>query len=63
MWYVPGFPRPRFPSYSLRLVDFLDHATRLIILQPVGGGWVFIHRLLQEHLAAGYEPRCRRGRG
>jgi len=37
---------------SWRLVPFLDHATRLIILQPVGGGWVFIHHLLQEHLAA-----------
>ena len=36
----------------LDLVRFLDHAAQLIILTPVGGGWVFIHRLLQEHLAA-----------
>lgn len=36
----------------LRLIGFLNHATRLTLLQRVGGGWVFIHRLLQEHLAA-----------
>lgn len=36
----------------LDLVPFLDHAVRLIILTRVGGGWVFIHWLLLEHLAA-----------
>jgi hypothetical protein len=35
----------------LNLAGFLDHATRLIILRRVGGGWVFLHRLLQEHMA------------
>jgi len=41
----------------LRLAAFLDHGVRLILLQRVGGGWVFIHRLLQEHLAATAPPR------
>jgi hypothetical protein len=35
-----------------RLVRFLDHASDLIFLQKVGGGYIFIHRLLLEHFAA-----------
>ena len=30
---------------------FLDHASRLSILQRVGGGYIFVHRLLLEHFA------------
>jgi hypothetical protein len=30
---------------------FLDYASRLILLQKVGGGYIFIHRLLQEHFS------------
>ncbi|GAB4295614.1 MAG: hypothetical protein Fur0025_32810 [Oscillatoriaceae cyanobacterium] len=30
---------------------FLDRATELIFLQKVGGGYIFIHRLLLEHFA------------
>jgi hypothetical protein len=30
---------------------FLDYTTRLIFLQKVGGGYIFIHRLLLEHFA------------
>ncbi len=30
---------------------FLDHATTLIFMQKVGGGYIFIHRLLLEHFA------------
>ncbi|MEC4894331.1 MAG: protein kinase [Oscillatoria sp. PMC 1051.18] len=30
---------------------FLDYATERIFLQKVGGGYIFIHRLLLEHLA------------
>ncbi|NEQ74959.1 MAG: NACHT domain-containing protein [Okeania sp. SIO2C9] len=30
---------------------FLDYATKLIFLQKVGGGYIFIHRLLLEHFA------------
>lgn len=31
---------------------FLDYATQLIFMQKVGGGYIFIHRLLLEHFAA-----------
>jgi serine/threonine protein kinase len=31
--------------------NFLDYATDLIFLQKVGGGYIFIHRLLLEHFA------------
>jgi len=30
---------------------FLDYAANLVFLQKVGGGYIFIHRLLQEHFA------------
>ena len=30
---------------------FLDYATQLIFLQKVGGGYIFIHRMLLEHFA------------
>ncbi|MBP0020710.1 MAG: protein kinase [Cyanobacteria bacterium SBLK] len=30
---------------------FLDYATQLIFMQKVGGGYIFIHRLLLEHFA------------
>jgi hypothetical protein len=31
---------------------FLDYAVDRIFLQKVGGGYIFIHRLLMEHFAA-----------
>ena len=33
-------------------VRFFDYATERILLQKVGGGYIFIHRLLLEHFAA-----------
>jgi hypothetical protein len=30
---------------------FLDEAANRVILNKVGGGYMFIHRLLQEHFA------------
>ena len=33
------------------LIAFLNHAARNVLLYKVGGGYIFIHRLLQEHLA------------
>jgi len=30
---------------------FLDYATEHIFLQKVGGGYIFIHRMLMEHFA------------
>jgi len=38
-----------------RLVPFLDHCVDLIFLRRVGGGYIFIHRLLMEHFADMYE--------
>jgi hypothetical protein len=35
----------------LRLVNFLDYATELLFLHKVGGGYIFIHRMLMEHFA------------
>lgn len=34
-----------------RLVRFLNHCVDRILLRRVGGGYIFIHRLLQEHFA------------
>ena len=60
-----GFPA--LQHYCLRLslyleggipwnyVRFLDYASRLILLQKVGSGYVFIHRLLLEHMADRYD--------
>jgi hypothetical protein len=30
-------------------ITFLDHAAGLVFLHKVGGGYIFIHRLLQEY--------------
>ena len=30
---------------------FLDYATERLFLQKVGGGYIFIHRMLLEHFA------------
>jgi DNA polymerase III delta prime subunit len=35
-----------------RLVPFLDHCVDRIFLRRVGGGYIFVHRLLMEHFAA-----------
>ena len=34
-----------------KFVDFLDHCARLILLKKVGGGYIFIHRMLLEYFA------------
>lgn len=34
-----------------RMVAFLDHCTERVLLRRVGGGYVFIHRLLLEYIA------------
>lgn len=36
----------------LRYAAFLDHAAGHVLLRRVGGGWVFIHRLLLDYFAA-----------
>jgi hypothetical protein len=35
-------------------IPFLDHCVDLIFLRRVGGGYIFVHRLLMEHFAAMY---------
>jgi len=35
----------------LNYAKFLDYAAQLVFLQKVGGGYIFIHRLLTEHFA------------
>jgi hypothetical protein len=34
-----------------KFVNFLDHCARLILLKKVGGGYIFIHRMLLEYFA------------
>lgn len=41
-------------SAPWRYVAFLDYAAERIFLRKVGGGYIFIHRLLQEYFAARY---------
>jgi DNA polymerase III delta prime subunit len=36
-------------------VRFLNYCTKLIFLQRVGGGYIFIHRLMLEHFATHYD--------
>ena len=38
-------------NLPFRLVPFLDHCVDLIFLRRVGGGYIFVHRLLMEHFA------------
>src|SRR5262249_53658428 len=39
-------------SYTpLNFIKFLDHCARLILLKKVGGGYIFIHRMLLEYFA------------
>ena len=33
------------------LEAFLDYAADLILLRKIGGGYIFIHRLVMEHIA------------
>jgi hypothetical protein len=40
-----------------RLIPFLDYCVDLIFLRQVGGGYIFVHRLLMEHFAAMYSER------
>ncbi|MEO0836826.1 MAG: hypothetical protein AAFY16_12815, partial [Cyanobacteria bacterium J06642_3] len=55
--------KPVIQHFSLRLIlwingfipwnyaHFLDYATHRTFLQKVGGGYIFIHRMLLEHFA------------
>jgi DNA polymerase III delta prime subunit len=41
----------------LNFSHFLNNCNKLIFLQRVGGGYIFIHRLLLEHFASLYESK------
>jgi len=42
------------PSPFWKLVPFLDYCVDLIFLRRVGGGYIFVHRMLMEHFAEMY---------
>jgi eukaryotic-like serine/threonine-protein kinase len=42
----------RNATLPLRLVPFLDYCADRIFLRKVGGGYIFVHRLLMEHFAS-----------
>jgi hypothetical protein len=35
----------------IKFIPFLDYCTKLILLKKVGGGYIFIHRMLLEYFA------------
>jgi hypothetical protein len=50
--YVLRFLLWRAGSVPWRYVPFLDYAAECILLRKVGGGYIFIHRLLLEYFAS-----------
>jgi eukaryotic-like serine/threonine-protein kinase len=51
-YYTLRFVLSRNGSLPLRLVPFLDSCVDRIFLRRVGGGYIFVHRLLMEHFAS-----------
>jgi hypothetical protein len=49
--YAVRFILSRNNILPWKLVSFLDHCVDLIFLRRVGGGYIFVHRLLMEHFA------------
>jgi hypothetical protein len=43
------------------IIAFCDDCAARALLRRVGGGWIFAHRLLLEHLASQYQPEARNG--
>ena len=42
----------RLSGYTpFQFIKFLDHCAKLILLKKVGGGYIFIHRMLLEYFA------------
>ncbi|MCV6638419.1 MAG: NACHT domain-containing protein [Thiotrichaceae bacterium] len=46
-----------FKTFPFKAVPLLEHCTKLILLRRVGGGYIFIHRLLLEHFAQKYRDK------
>lgn len=47
----------KFGIYPDNDVDFLNFATNLTFFHKVGGGYIFIHRMLMEHFAAMWDEK------
>ena len=45
----------RSSSIPWNYVKFLDYTAERILLRKVGGGYIFVHRMLLEHFAARYD--------
>ncbi len=41
--------------FPWNLIHFLDYAAERIFLRKVGGGYIFVHRMLQDYFASLYE--------
>jgi predicted lipid-binding transport protein (Tim44 family) len=52
----------RTGTAPLNYVPFLDYAAERIFLRRVGGGYIFIHRMLMEYFAS-LEPKQRKDEG
>jgi hypothetical protein len=48
-------------STPFRFIPFLDHCAKLILLKKVGGGYIFIHRILLEYFA-GLSPEAKKAK-
>jgi hypothetical protein len=46
----------RHKDLPWNVIGFLDHAADLVFLRKVGGGYIFIHRLLQQYFASLHPP-------
>jgi MFS family permease len=49
--YISRWLLFRSGNLPWKLVDFLNYCTERIFLHKVGGGYIFIHRMLMEHFA------------
>jgi hypothetical protein len=50
--YLLRFTWSRFGCMPLKYADLLDYAAERVFLRKVGGGYIFIHRLLQDYFAS-----------
>jgi len=50
--YALRFTQYIYLKIPFKLAHFLDYATKLILMQKIGGGYIFIHRMLLEHFSS-----------
>lgn len=55
--YLLRFLISHFAQIPFNFLPFLNSSVRHVLMYQVGGGFIFIHRLLQEHLAKKYSER------